>query len=495
MLAMHAFALLAVTVSGQDLFLARRRSDAHVEANSHVEAAVPYLEHFHPSRKNTILRLLGGSYASGKVPLTTAAATTFRPQDFGADPTGTEDSSDGFTKAISAMLAIAVPVPGGVYKDLGGASLDLAGGRFSVGSPVSIPKGYMNFRIGGGTLAAINRTFPRNGTLLHVGDASTDKGKACMQVDISHLTLDGAGVANTALALINTQYANVGPAVMIFGFHGYGIKTDGSGGGYIHKSWLGEEAPDKRQWLAFDFDSKASVNLTATAISLENGQHDYYVEDVIVWSGRVGVKSQNGANQLQGVHTWNLMTTMGGIGILLESGGGKVIDSYLDFCPLVIVDPINAVVSGNLFLAKANLVLQASSRSKVQHLAVTSNRWSSEGKYTNATIVVNGNFTGGVEDTVIEDNVADSMWAAKSTRATRTATLQKNASEVTFDFTNDLLFDTKITEVSCSIQAWSFVDHYVQPPSDRKVVVHLSKAISGKVTCTVDQSSRTHGAH
>ena len=86
MLVISVLALFATQASGQDLFLAHRTPGAPKEI------AVPYLDHFHPQRKSTILRVLGRSYNAGKASSTTPTSKTFRPQDFGADPTGTEDS-------------------------------------------------------------------------------------------------------------------------------------------------------------------------------------------------------------------------------------------------------------------------------------------------------------------------------------------------------------------------------------------------------------------
>ena len=48
------------------------------------------------------------------------------------------------------------------------------------------------------------------------------------------------------------------------------------------------------------------------------------LQDVIVWSGKVGVNSSNGANRLEGVHTWNLAGHAGGVGILLHTGSGAM---------------------------------------------------------------------------------------------------------------------------------------------------------------------------
>mgnify|MGYP004363027547 CR=1 FL=1 len=48
------------------------------------------------------------------------------------------------------------------------------------------------------------------------------------------------------------------------------------------------------------------ANATGTAILLSHGQHDAMVEDIIIFSGMVGVRSENGANRILGVHAWNL---------------------------------------------------------------------------------------------------------------------------------------------------------------------------------------------
>ena len=69
---------------------------------------------------------------------------------------------------------------------------------------------------------------------------------------------------------------------------------------------------------------------------LAGDQHDCDVNNVIIFSGKVGVNSTNGANRLQGVHTWNLMGSQGGVGIVLHNGAGRVEQSYLDYAPLVI---------------------------------------------------------------------------------------------------------------------------------------------------------------
>ena len=90
---------------------------------------------------------------------------------------------------------------------------------------------------------------------------------------------------------------------------------------YVHDSWVG-------QYEAGDSNYERS-QANATAILFVDGEHDSDLENIIVFSGKVGVNSTNGANRIQGVHTWNLAGSSGGIGILLDNGAGRVQDAYI----------------------------------------------------------------------------------------------------------------------------------------------------------------------
>ena len=76
------------------------------------------------------------------------------------------------------------------------------------------------------------------------------------------------------------------PAILVVGFHGVGISLDGTGAGYIHNCWLGQYQAG---------DSTPRTDATATAILLAGAEHDCDVNNVIVFSGKVGVNSTNGA--------------------------------------------------------------------------------------------------------------------------------------------------------------------------------------------------------
>lgn len=442
--------------------------------------SIPFLHNFPSHRRAVIKRTIGPGYDTWSRPLVDNNRV-FCPTDYGADPMGIKDSSQALSQTIKAALNT-VHNYAETLKDLGGTVIDFGGGEYAVSRPVIFPPGYSNFLIMDGTLRALPN-FPKGKALLQIGDASTAKGESNQDVSIQRLTLNGSNIVGTALAVENVQDVNIGPGIMVFGFTQFGITMNGTGAGFIHDSWLGQFLP------------RTQGTPTAIAIYLDNQQHDCYVEDVIIWSGLIGVWSRNGANQLQGVHTWNLATNLGGTGIILESGQGRVVNCYLDFNPLVIVDPKGAIVTNTLFLAKANLVLRNGGSNGVHGLTVANNWWSSEMKYVNETIVLNGKFDW-IHDTFMEGNSIDSKWIAKSTRATRTANITAGETKIALDFSPDLLFDVPIQEAFCSVQASEYVGHVIHPLVSRVVTVELSKSVpGGKVTCSVDQSKRTHAAH
>jgi hypothetical protein len=76
----------------------------------------------------------------------------------------------------------------------------------------------------------------------------------------------------------NAMDVNVGPAVLVVGFSGVGISLAGSGAAYVHEAWLGQFKPGD--------PDHARSDATATAILLDESEHDSDVQNVIVWSGR-----------------------------------------------------------------------------------------------------------------------------------------------------------------------------------------------------------------
>ena len=248
---------------------------------------------------------------------------TVSPADYGADPGGLQDSTHALRSAVEALLRLGTQKDAQGRVDLGGARLDLGGGAYSVSGEIVLPPGYANFGISGGSLVA--RANFSGSYLLRIGGGacnSTSGGhKNCMSgVDIQELTLDAGNIAFGGMLVQDSMNVNVGPAVMVVGFSGVGISLEGSGAGFVHECWLGQFSPGTQT---------ARSAATATAILLPGSEHDCDVNNVIVFSGLVGVNSTNGANRLQGVHVWNLKGSAGGTGIRLHGGSGRVQQAYL----------------------------------------------------------------------------------------------------------------------------------------------------------------------
>ena len=104
---------------------------------------------------------------------------------------------------------------------------------------------------------------------------------------------------------------------------------------------------------------------------------------------------------------------------MLENGAGRVLQSYLDYAPLLVRYKTNsglgdmgplAQVEGNLFLGSSTIILEAAAEGVTCHgLVVTGNQFHTW-NVANSTFVVDesaGSFAG-VEDVIVENNVAGS---------------------------------------------------------------------------------------
>jgi hypothetical protein len=177
------------------------------------------------------------------------------------------------------------------------------------------------------------------------------------------------------------------------------------------------------------------------------------------------------------------------------------VDCYIDFTALVVIDPKQLLISNTLFLATANLVLVANQTSEIHDVAIVNNRWSSESKYSNATIIAQGDFTK-VLNVVIENNIADIKWDVKSTRATKTMPVNQSQSTLTFDYSDTLLFvQAPIQSARCDLETSAgqpvvaLSTSIVDANRPMELVVNMAASTQGRVTCTVDQSQRIHAGH
>lgn len=90
------------------------------------------------------------------------------------------------------------------------------------------------------------------------------------------------------------------------------------------------------EYLYSDSRSHNPLYCRSTAIQLFG--NDHYVTNTIVFSSLIGVEVRGAANLLVGVHTWNMASEDGGIGIYMNCPGytqNRVIGCYLDWNSLV----------------------------------------------------------------------------------------------------------------------------------------------------------------
>ena len=496
-------------------------------SSSQAAAGLPYhynnpghfdINTFEPQHQTAAHKLLTKVVATA-LPENTHTVT---PLSYNADPTGVRDSTQALQTAVNALLAFGTEKDAQGRLILGGAVLDLQGGVYSVSQSIIFPAGYSSFSIRAGSIVArSNFTSAASGTyLLQIGalghcksSSGGSSNKNCnSDVNIAEVTLDGSNVAFGCLSVWDTMNINLG-TLYVVGYQGVGISLEGSGAGFIHETWLGQFQPG---------DKGPAYVPTATGILLSSGQHDCDLNNIIIFSGLVGVNTTNGANRLQGVHTWNLAGNRGGTGIRLHKGSGRVQQCYLDYAPLV-VGVTNyatkkgksmrndiAVIEGNLFLGSSTMVLEAGyPNTLLSDLVVTGNLFHSRNAI-NATVTLdesNGNTFVMVENVVMENNQVgqsvDQGHQKLSTRATDSVSVPPGSKNATIDFTQPLVFDASVgidpLSVVCSLRG-QFPTALSTSVKGNVVTVHLAEEVPNgvmycSVTCTVDQSRRTSPAH
>jgi hypothetical protein len=420
-----------------------------------------------------------------------------RPVDFGADPTGMTDSSAAFDKLLTALLARAssVTVLDNGIADLNGATVDLGGGAYLLSRPFMVPGYYGNFRVINGALRA-SPSFPPARYLIEVGTWDTcnnPQGSCNVNVGLSGLTLDGGLVAAGGARLMHTMGSVFGPQNFVVNFTACGVNMTGGHGAMIMQTWVGEylySAPDKTN----------ASDVTAVGIHL-NG-NDHVVNDVIVYSARVGILISYAANLCVGAHTWNLAKGRGGIGILVAAPQVRVAECYLDWTDIVIEDPQLTTVVDSFFLCGGRIVLKAAAKGTAHGFYASGNAFNNDYCPSTGTQTVVANETAAAFTAVRDVTVAGSMLFGSVTpagvTASQTLTSATPLTSWEFDFTDALVFNPAnipIASVSYSVTldaGQPLVSHAARKhPSNAKVVVETSQAVTGSVTVTVDQSTRS----
>ena len=209
-----------------------------------------------------------------------ADARAFCPTEFGADPTGTADSTQAVLRAVARMLAecaapngtAAAPSvrPMGLgVNNCGGAVLDLRGGQYLISAPIVIPPHYGNLNVNSGTLRA-SATFPANRSLVEVGSLFENDENEFINFhevffDSSHVAAGGLLIADCIGATVN--------ACFFIGFTGIGISVIRGHETMVSNTWLAERYWNDQRWNAS----------ASSSVGIRLAGNDNYVKDVIIF--------------------------------------------------------------------------------------------------------------------------------------------------------------------------------------------------------------------
>ena len=442
---------------------------------------------------------------------------------FGADPTGRRDSTQALTQAMTALTNTSAHAPDAMadcIANLGGATLDLGGGEFLISAPLIIPPHVGNVRIRGGTLRA-SPSFPPTRFLVEIGQAGcttgcggkVEKQKVCNEmIGLESLFFDASHIAAGGVLSQATMGTTVGPSCFFIGFVEAGLRVMGG-----HETILSDS------WLAEYYWSDKHDPTTSRSIAVELNGQDNFVSNVIVFDyAKLGVLVNGAATILTGVHTWN----GGGVGISINGSYGiqdRIIDCYLDYNSLDLVQPSATTVKNTFFLdTKARIFPDPSSSTawspkpkqpSIEAVVFRENTYNLGEWGGNESIVVVSSEGDDVTDKitpaqcqrfVVEDEISLSPAKLRQTRATQTL-WQRNATEFRFDFSKQLIFPWIDTIVQYTVMLpraqgqWKapLVQHAAEMPQgsgEAVAVVRLSEPSDATVTIEVVQCVSAPGS-
>eukprot|EP00939_MAST-03C_sp_MAST-3C-sp1_P003382 g3382.t1 len=423
-------------------------------------------------------------------------SNVFNPVDFGADPTGRTDSTEAFRRLQASLFNISAYAERKMASnivDLGGATLDLAGGEYLISEPVSIPPLVGNVRIRGGTLIA-SPNFPASSFLVQVGDSAcvpADKQNVCNEfISIEDVMLDGSHVARGGVVVNQTMGTTIGPSAFVTGFTNVGVQVNGGHETLVFDSWLAEYFwSDKRP------QPSTCVNGKNGSIAIELNGEDNYVTNTIIFDFTcLGVLVNGAATTLDGVHSWN----GGGVAIRIDGSydiQDRIVNCYLDYSTLEIVNPKFVLVEGSFFY-NTHAVLVGKN---VQGLTMRDNIYSMNDYGGNTSVVLEGGSAGVLCTNVVIEDAIDAQQNQQPVRLLRTVArqslYQKQSTIWRFDFSGDLLFDhIDLVEYALVLDedgdgdvANPLVMHAARKPVGTVVEIETSSPVSGSVHASVRQ--------
>lgn len=421
------------------------------------------------------------------------------PPEYGGDPTGEKESSEAFEKALEEAFA----TEGGDeeemvrgVKDLGGVVIDLEGGSYRIGKPISFPSsGGGNLVVKGGSLRASD-TFPSDRHLVELSSSNSSK----LDNPVEPLHTDGFFDMKAQSDVIHYEDITFRDILFDSGYRGGGIlivdsaririnncfflhfTTEGILVQRGHETFISSCFLGQHSTVGGDIGEK---DYSGTAIDLAS--NDNAITDVAIFSAAIGIVVRGQANIITGVHCYNKATSFGGIGILVKLAGNsqtRIDNCYLDYTGIVMEDPVQVHVTNGLFLGDANIVLK-SIKGQVLGLNIVNNMFSGDPNKKVPIVNLDGQF-GEIDQVVIDQNNVNGM-GLRSTVGR--LTVGGNGTKWMADFSSVLVFPNRISHFQYSFYAQEpkFVAHCVTNVSDNVVVVETSEAVEGWVSFSVEQ--------
>ncbi|KAL4600697.1 hypothetical protein ACB092_11G216800 [Castanea dentata] len=413
-------------------------------------------------------------------------ARVFNPIAYGADPTGTKDSSDAILQALGDAFQLRSGLellPG--ISDFGGVVIDLQGGNYKISKPIRFPSsGGGNIVVRGGTLRASD-TFPGDRHLIELWSPNSPNTENKVQnagfyyEDITFRdVLFDSSYRGGGIYIVDSARIRINNCFFLH-FTTQGILVQRGHETLISSCFLGQHST-----IGGD---KNERNYSGTAIDLAS--NDNAVTDVAIFSAAIGIVLRGQANIITGVHCYNKASFFGGIGILVKLGGysqTRIDNCYLDYNSIVMEDPVQVHVTNGFFYGDATVVLK-SIKGKISGLNIVDNMFSSgPGQSMVPIITLDGQFTD-IDQVVIDRNNVNGLSLKSTVGKQRVA---GNGTRWVADFSSVLLFPNRISHLQYSFHTLGepkFTAHAVTNVSNNVVVVESEKLVNGVVSLVVDQ--------
>ncbi|KAK7303863.1 hypothetical protein RJT34_14780 [Clitoria ternatea] len=415
------------------------------------------------------------------------------PSEYGADPTGANDSIDAILNAVEDAFKTDNELellPG--VRDLGGVVIDFQGGNYKISKPITFPSsGGANVVVTGGTLRASD-TFPTDRHLVELW--ATNSKRLPKSTDFNSMKLEQKiGIYYEDITfrdiLFDSSYRGGGIFIIdsaririnncfFLHFATEGILVQGGHETFISSSFLGQHST-----VGGD---KGERDFSGTAIDLAS--NDNAITDVAIFSAAIGILLRGQANIVTGVHCYNKATGFGGIGILVKLAGNsqtRIDNCYMDYTSIVVEDPVQVHVTNGFFLGDANVVLK-SVKGQVFGVNIVDNMFSGNPNNKVPIVALDGQFSN-IDQVVADRNNVIGM----SLRSTiGKLTVNGNGTKWVADFSNILLFPNRISYFQYSFYSKGdpkFLAHSVTNVSNNVVVVESEKPVQGVVSFFAEQ--------